>query len=97
MSNFNHLHTPFTKPLPPTPAFIMHLKSFFLSFVSGRSPCGVVVNKLIRDILVREFELLFHYYIHFWVDKYGKSVDLFILAVGLMLQLFTYKDIFSIK
>ena len=36
--------------------------------------CDVVANVLDSDIVVNEFELQTHYYVHFWTNNLGKDV-----------------------
>ena len=57
----------------------------------NESPCGVVANLPICDIVVSEFELQWRYYVHFQTDTLGKGIGL------LVSLLFFYRDSFSIE
>ena len=41
----------------------------------GRNRHGVMVNVLECDIVVSEFKLLSHYYVQFWINTLGKSIE----------------------
>ena len=57
-------------------------KSLCIS-LSGRSPCGVVDNELDHNMVVSEFQLQLHYYIHFQINTLWKGMNpLFPLAMG---------------
>ena len=44
---------------------------------------GIVVKMLDRDIVMSEFEFWFRYYIHFWTNALGKTLNPFYLpAMG---------------
>ena len=46
-------------------------------------PLGVMVKAMDCEIVVSEFELQLHYYIHFWTNTLGKGMNLLILpAMG---------------
>ena len=38
-------------------------------------PCGKVANVLNCNIIVNEFKLYLHYYIHFWTNAPGKGIN----------------------
>ena len=42
-------------------------------------PCGVMVKAMGYRIVVSEFVLQLHYYVHFWANTLGKGMNLFIL------------------
>ena len=45
-----------------------------LVFIYGwESPCHVVANVLDCSVIVREFKLQLHYYVHFWTNTLGKG------------------------
>ena len=41
-------------------------------------PCGVMVNVMDCKIIVSEFKLHLHYYVHFWTNTLGKHINLII-------------------
>ena len=47
-------------------------------------PRGVMVKALDCEIVVSEFELQSHYYVHFRTNTLGKGMNLFILPMGLI-------------
>ena len=51
------------------------------STVKRRSPRSVMVNVQDCDIVVSKFELQSHYYVHFWINKFGKAMKLHSLPV----------------
>ena len=58
-------------------------KTYLSGFLSRGCSCGVVVNIPDCDIVVNEFELQSHYYLHFRINIPGKvRTRLFPLAVG---------------
>ena len=51
--------------------------SIYLSIYQG-SPYNVVANVLDCNIIVSEFKLHLHYYVHFWTNTLGKDMKPFI-------------------
>ena len=45
---------------------------------------GIVANVLNCDIVVSEFKLQLHYYIHFWTNTLGKSMNSTIFSLSAM-------------
>ena len=46
-------------------------------------PRGVMVKVIDFEIVVNEFELQSHYYVHFWTNTLGKGMNpLILLAMG---------------
>ena len=66
--------------------------------MEGR-PFVVVANMTNYDIVGNEFELGLRYYVHFWTNTLGKSIDLLIPpAIGQILALlFVSNATFGIK
>ena len=48
------------------------------SFEVG-SYLGLVANMLDYDTVISEFELQSRYYVHFWINTFGKGMNLLIL------------------
>ena len=63
------------------------------------SPRSVMANVLDCDLVVREFEILEQYYVHFRTNSPGKGKNFFIPSVMgyIILLLFCCKDGFGIK
>ena len=41
----------------------------------GGGPCGVMVKAIDGGIVVSESELQSHYYVHFWINTFGKGMN----------------------
>ena len=50
----------------------------------SRLGCGIAANVLVCDIVVWKFEILLHYYVHFWTTTFGKGVDTLFLPSYLL-------------
>ena len=51
---------------------VLYLVNHFLCW---ENPCGVVANILESDIIISEFKLQLHYYIHFHTDTTWKGIE----------------------